>query len=171
MSWAGVAAYCTADNLKPFIDKRIMGKLLSDEGRSGVLADPWADTVILPGVIASVSGELEAALFVGCKYTVEQIQGMEANGLQFLYRLLAGLILQALYERRGVMGSREQENMPTFTNWARRMLDMMRKGTRILPIPEVAEARAGATTRDESMVARNNRNAFTSRFFRAYGRR
>lgn len=171
MSWAGIAAYATADNLRPFVDKRIMGKLLSDEGRSGVQADPWTDTVILPDVIASVSGEVESALFVGCKYTVEQIEGMELNGLKFLYRILAGLILQALYERRGVMGSREQENMPVATNWARRQLDMMRKGTRILPIPEVAEARAGATTRDESQNARNARGAFTQRFFRAYGRR
>lgn len=169
-SWAGIAPYCTAANLKPYIDKRYLARLLSDTGKP-IATDPWLDTEVLPFLIDSISGEVEAALFVGCKYTSEQVENMESNGKAFLYRLLAGLLMSALYDRRGMLGDNEQENRTRETVWARKQLDKMRAGTRILPIPEVAEARAGSTVRDESQTARNNRKAYTYRFRRVMGER
>jgi len=169
-SWAGLTPYCTAANLKPYIDTRVMRQLLSDTGKPFV-GDPWTDTDILPSMLASISGELEAALFVGAKYTNEEIENMEANGKQFLYRLLAGLLSAALFDRRSVLGERDAENRSREAVWARKMLDNMRKGIRILPIPDVALARAGATTRDETQQARNDRRAFTYRFRRVFGSR
>ncbi len=169
-SWAGIAPYCTAANLKPFIDDRFLRRLLSDTGKP-LVTDPWVDAVTLPALIESISGEVEAALFVGCKYTSEEILAMENNGKAFLYRILAGLLMASLYDRRGVLGDQEQENRSRETVWARKQLDLMRKGTRILPIPTAAEARAGATTRDESQPARNNRKAYTYRFRRVMGER
>lgn len=169
-SWAGIAPYCTAANLKPYIDTRYLARLLSDTGKP-LVTDPWIDTVILPAMIDSVSGEVEAALFVGCKYTSEEILNMESNGKAFLYRMLAGLLMAALYDRRGMLGDQEQENRTRETVWARKQLDLMRKGTRILPIPDVAEARAGSTVRDESQAARTNRKAYTNRFRRVMGER
>ena len=169
-AWAGIAPYCTAANLKPFIDKRVMQRLLSDTGMP-LITDPWLDTEILPFLIDSISGEVEAALFVGCKYASDDILNMENNGKQFLYRMLAGLLLAALYDRRGVLGDQEQENRPRETVWARKQLDKMRAGTRILPIPDVAEARAGSSVRDESKPARDNRKAYTYRFRRVMGER
>lgn len=171
MSWEGMNAYATASNLKPYIDTRVLSRLISDTGKPSTLPDPFTDTDILPHVLSAASGELEAALFVGAKYTVEDIEGMATNGQAYLRRIMAGLVLAALYERRGVLGEQEQENRTRETVWARKQIDLMRKGTRILPIAEVAEARAGTTVRDESPKARQERNAYTNRFRRVMGTR
>jgi len=159
-------AYCTADDLKPFIDKRVLAAYLSDSGQP-LSGDPFADTVILPSLLLSISGTLESACLVGAKYTADELANLTAASKNHMMRILAGLLMDALRGRRDVIS--EKESRPA--SWAQKELEALRKGYRIFSVPAVQDARAGTTARDESPPARQARNAITTRFNRYYGYR
>ena len=159
-------AYCTAIDLKPYVDTRVLSTYLSDTGKPYV-GDPWADTTMLPALLKSISGTLESACLVGAKYTAEELDTLPEDSKQHMFRILAGLLMDALRGRRDIIS--EKESRPA--SWAQKELDSLRKGYRIFSIASVQDARAGMSTRDESLQKRIQRSVVTTRFHRYYGYR
>ncbi len=157
-------AYCTADELKPFIDKRVLAAYLSDSGQP-ISGDPFADTTLLPDLLLSVSGTLESACLVGAKYTADELDNLTAASKNHMFRILAGLLVDALRGRRDIIS--EKEARPA--SWAQKELESLRKGYRIFSVPAVQDARAGTTARDETLQARIQRNGIVTRMNRYYG--
>lgn len=158
-------AYCTATELKPFIDKRMLATLLSDTG-TPLSGDPFADGTNLPSILLSACGNLEAALLVGAKYTAEELTSdIPAASRMHMVRIIAGLVVGACRDRRGIV----TEKLPQISDWAEKEITKLRNGVRILSLPSVQDARAGMTARDESIQARFQRPTYAARKSRFYG--
>lgn len=160
-------AYCDIDELKPFIDTRILGILVSDTGKPYV-GDPWSESNVLPNQLLAACGNLEAALLVGAKYTAEElsVDNLSTASRMHMLRIIAGLLMGGLRDRRGVIAG---DKAPVIADWAEKEITKLRNGIRILSIPTVQEAREGITARDESLVARTQRQGIVSRNSRYFG--
>jgi hypothetical protein len=162
------APYCTGNDLKPFIDSRWLGQILSDSGQP-VAGDPFSDGVVLPSLILAAGGEVESACLVGGKYAPLDLVNLEANSFKMLVRIIAGLVVRNGRERRMYMENEKRTDMP-IARWATTQLDLIRKGERIFSVVAVQDART-MSSRDESLPARVVRDGITERNHRYFGRR
>ena len=160
--------YCSGSDLKPFIDKRWLATLLSDSG-SPIGGDPFADTTILPQLILAAGGAVESACLVGGKYTPDDLNNLEANSKQLLNRILAGIVVQMVRERRQYVEGEKKQQQP-IARFAETHLSLIRKGERIFSVVAVQDART-SSARDESLPARIVRQGITERNHRLFGRR
>lgn len=158
-------AYCTQADLKPYIDSRTMATLLSDSGKP-LTGDPFTDTVFLPSILLSACGALEAALLVGAKYTAEELASeVPEASRQHMVRIIAGLVMGALRDRRGIVTEKE----PQISAWAEKEITKLRNGVRILSLPSVQDARAGMTARKENYQTRLCRPDYSNKKSRFFG--
>lgn len=159
-------SYCTAAELKPYIDKRVLAALLSDTG-TPLTGDPFTDSVNLPSILLAASGTLESACLVGAKYTADELDNLPAASKQHMIRILAGLVMDTLRNRRTEFSTGDKEVRGA--SWAEKQIVMLRNGHRIFSIASVQDARAGTQTRDESPTARANRRDIVVRNSRYFG--
>lgn len=166
--------YCTAAELKPYIDKRALAQLVCDGGTNPYFTppntwtgDPFTDTAVLPPILLAACGTVESACLVGAKYTADELDNLPAASKQHMIRIIAGLIMDTLRGRRTEYGTSDKQMLPA--SWAQKELDKLRNGTRIFSIPSVQDARAGMSTRDETPTARVQRNDIVVRNRRYFG--
>ena len=70
-------AYCTADDLKPFIDKRVLAAYLSDSGQP-LSGDPFCRYRHSSQPVAIHLRNAESACLVGAKYTADELANLTA---------------------------------------------------------------------------------------------
>jgi hypothetical protein len=146
------APYLTPQQLLQHVDWRVVADLAADVDADGPrpskrsLTDPAAK----PGAVVAAhtlaaSGELETALVAGQRYAVADVQALLATtaGGMYLVRLLASLTHWSLAQRRDP-ASADAEDVPG-AKAALGVLEALRKGERILPFQEAAQAGGGPT--------------------------
>jgi hypothetical protein len=133
-------SYCPVQHFLNRADLRTVGDLLSDNDQRLTLAQVNAST-ILTDLLQEASGELEAACFVGDRYSATDIQGVVnagGNGASLVYGIVAGYTIWLLFQRRPEKSSKLE--LPASATLAMEKLDRLRLGERILPIQQVGDA-------------------------------
>lgn len=133
--------YCTPAQLIERCDVRTLGDWLSDETppRRFTSAEVLASTA-LANILLEASGELESGVLMGERYTVEDLQALQAYdsaSQQLLIGIVAGLAFGKVWYRRP---RTDDQKFPTMAQWAQGLLEQLSKGARIFGFVEVAEA-------------------------------
>lgn len=136
-SISGPAAYCTPEQMVTRYDTRTIGQYLSDDGVK-LTADQVQASPILRSLLQEASGELEAALLRGGRYTAQDLGNLTNNGLEMLAGLVAGYAMFLIWDRRP--GRFVDHQLPLRAQIAVDKLDKLATGERILPFQEAADA-------------------------------
>lgn len=152
-------SYATAADLVKRKDARLLGQLCSDDGTT-VPADQLEDDANLLAALDDASGEIEAALLQGQRYTVADLEGLSGNSAAYLARLCCDIAFGYLFDRRPnfVDDPRYEQAMEN----RRKALDRLRLGEHIFNIDSAKEAGVpyvGGPTR----VERRQQNRIASR--------
>lgn len=94
-----MASYASGADLLARFDARTLGDLVSDSGTRVASGSLAADTNIV-AALADASGEVEAALLMGERYSVANLEGLTGNSLALLKRITCDCAMALLYGRR-----------------------------------------------------------------------
>ena len=135
-------AYATAQNLLDRYDKSIINDLVSDEGTRLSYSDLLVDTKLL-AALDDASGEVDAALLVGGRYSATDLSGLTGNALATLVRITCEIAIGFLYNRRPMF---RVEDADRWAERTRAHIDRLRTGENVFNI--AANITAGNPTLD-----------------------
>jgi phage gp36-like protein len=92
-------AYATASDMIKRFDSRVVGDLVADNGTS-VDEDDLASNAKLTAALSSASGQLNAAVLQGERYTVADLTGLTGDGSEFLKQITCELAFGLLWQRK-----------------------------------------------------------------------
>lgn len=143
-----MATYATGTDLLQRYDARLVGDLVRDDSQqesSGSL--PTHPNLV--AILADAGSEIEAALFVGGRYTPAQLTTLSDSAAQFLRRLNCDLALLMLKKRRGRFNA---EKDGEFQKEVTAKLDSLRNGDNILMQATDTEAEASTIALDAPQI-------------------
>lgn len=124
-----------ADLLKRF-DARTVGDLAADDGKrvvpSALLTDPNVSAVL-----DDASGEIEAALLQGERYSATDLANLTGNSQQYLKRICCEIAFGLLWRRRP--WADDQQRLDAIKR-ADEHLERLRKGERVFDVVAVKDA-------------------------------
>ena len=135
-SISSAAAYVTAAEFMDFYDSRIVGQLVADDKVPVDEASLLTNTR-LARILKAASGDVEAAAFMGGKYTAEDLNALTVNGAEMLKALVSDIAILKLKKRRA------HSIHPGDTGIAEAVqdaLDRLRQGEAIFPLQAHADA-------------------------------
>lgn len=130
-------AYATADDLVARYDANTIGDLASDTGEPVEPSD-FATNPKITAALSSASGEINSAVMQSNLYTVDQLQSLAGDDLEFLKQLTCDLAMARLMMRRP--GKFGDEFYGALQTSVRERLDLIRKGVAIFNIEVVKDA-------------------------------
>jgi hypothetical protein len=151
-------AYITVAQFLRLYDSRRVAQLLSDSGIPVVSGD-LATNENLIDILAIASEQIAAAVIVGKRYTLQQLEDLAENedyGF-LLRRLVADLAWAGIVSRRGT-GATELQRLCPSLNWCEQQLDMLRLGQHIFPGIEDADHPAAGLPSSANINATSNPN-------------
>ncbi len=101
-----MAAYATGDDLIARYDVDQVGDLATDE-REELDRSEVPDHPNVAAALLDASGEIDAALLAGGRYTPEQLAGLTGNTANHLIRITCAVAMANLIERRPERASKE----------------------------------------------------------------
>lgn len=131
-----MSSYAAPSDLVARYDVRTVGNLCSDNGVVVSPANLATDPNLL-AVLADASGEIDAALLQGQRYTTADLAGLTGNSLAYLKRLACKIAMGLLWERRPYL---EDDNKDAALKAARDSLEKLRKGENIFDVTAVKDA-------------------------------
>lgn len=132
---SGASAYATPADFLARTDAGLLGDFVRDDGAQDSATQLLADTNLATALV-DASGLVEAYCEAGGRYTVDDLQALTGNGLGLLKRIVCGLAIQFLRNRRGAI---EPGQYPQY-DFALRMLELLSEGAAIFPFAETAAA-------------------------------
>ena len=94
-----MAAYAEPSDLVNRLELPTIQRLISDDGQDVPAEDLATDDKLL-AALEDASGDVEAAMLVGKRYSVEDLEGLTGNSLATLKRITCTIALAYLLERR-----------------------------------------------------------------------
>lgn len=168
---SSTSSYCTAAQFTARVDWRTVADYLSDDGTRLPDQDAVEASPILAKLLKSASGDLEAAVLVGERYVPDDLRAIAdaatpTNGTEMLAEIVAGLALPKIFRRR------PDRNPGTFelAAEAQARIEQLRKGERILPTVESADAGL-PEAQVETARQVENRQGLTYQMREFFGRR
>lgn len=157
-------AYADGEDLTARYDIDLIGDLATDDretlSRSSVATHPHVLTAL-----EDASGEVEAALLAGGRYTVAQLQGLSGPAASHLKAIVCGLTMVALHERRPE--AVDEKTIERLTKRATEAIRALKRGENVFGLEEHIEA--GRTLlRGPSAIDITNRNGLASRMSGRY---
>ena len=131
-----MTAYATNAQFLQRYDARIVGDLVSDTGNQ-VGAAELLDDPVLTALLASASGEIEAAILNGNRYTTTDLENLTGNSLAFLADLTCRVAYSKLWDRRPWANA---ERHAQAAQAADLVLERLRKGQYALNVAETLDA-------------------------------
>ena len=98
--WFFTMSYATPADFLQRYDARLIGDLVSDTG-TPVSAGGLPTNAVLQAVLDDASAAVDAAVFVGDRYTPAQMASLSTTAASFVRRLVCDLALLYLKRRRG----------------------------------------------------------------------
>ncbi len=140
-----MASYATPADLLKRYDARVVGDLVSD---TDVQADPneLTTNAVLLQMLADASGDIESALLVGERYSLENLQaynattnpsGLTENSLALLQRMTCDIAYALLLRRRGTV---DPDRHAAVLDLAEKYLKDLRSGAAVFGIQAQEEA-------------------------------
>ena len=133
-------AYCSAAQFLKRFDDRDVRDLVSDTG-TAVTTGAIATDEILLQVLDDASGDIDAALQAGGRYSAADLSGLTGNNANKLERMTAEIAMLYLLERRPSFNPDQLERFEKIRN---RHLEPLRKGTNIFALADAITAGAAS---------------------------
>lgn len=129
-------SYAAASDLLARYDARTVGNLCSDNGVT-VSAAALATDTRLQAALDDASGEIEAALMQGERYTTTDLAALTGNSLAYLKSICCKIAMAHLWQRRPYL---DDESAEKSILAARAAIDRLRKGESIFNVAAVVAA-------------------------------
>lgn len=157
-------AYATGDDLIARYDIDLIGDLASDDRETQDRND-IADHPHVLTALEDASGEVDAALLAGSRYTAEQLTTLTGASANYLKSIVCGLAMAALHERRPE--SVDAQTIERITQRARDAILSLRRGDNVFGLQEHIDA--GRThTGGPTAIDLINRNGLPERMGRFF---
>lgn len=130
--------YASGTDFVERYDVRLIGDLISDNGTPVTAADVPSNANLM-AVLADASSAVDAAVFVGNRYTPAQMASLSETAAGFVRRLVCDLALIYLKRRRGRFDAERDAALLKEVNGT---LDSLRKGDDLLLLTTQTEAQA-----------------------------
>ena len=117
-------------------DSREIGDLLSDTN-TPVDEGDFPENVKLLAILADASGEIDAALMVGDRYTAADLSALTGNSLAHLKRIACEIAMRDLMARRP---GYKPELLESFEKRCQKHLDRLRQGENVFNIQDHKDA-------------------------------
>ena len=153
-----MASYATPAQMKERFDVRILGDLVTDTDTRVSAANLLTDTN-LQAALDDASGEIEAALLQGKRYTTADLEGLSGNSAKYLARLTCEIAFGLLWERRPWY---ERDGREAAIERSKKALDLLRKGEHVFDVDGVKEAGV-PSVEGPSRVELKNQNLLRTR--------
>lgn len=129
-------SYATGDDLVARYDVDLVGDLATDDREP---LDPVAvpNHPHVASALADASGEIDAALLSGGRYTAADLSSLTGNSLNHLKRVTCAIAMSHLFERRAGLHEDQAEKI---AKKAREFLTALRRGENVFGIPAVIDA-------------------------------
>lgn len=127
-----MGAYAEPSDMLARHDQSVVAQLCSDDGHK-VPAEDLATDPNLLAALEDASGDVEAALLIGKRYSVEDLEGLTGNSLAKLKRIVCTIAMANLLERRPVVHIQEAD---TYLKRAEAYLEQLRTGQRIFNLED-----------------------------------
>lgn len=128
--------YATGDEFLKRYDVRLIGDLVRDDGTQEPAGSLPANTVLL-AVLEDASAAVDAAVFVGNRYTPAQMSSLSETAAAFVRRLVCDLALIYLKRRRGRF---DQDRDAALLKEVNATLDSLRQGEDLLLLENQSSA-------------------------------
>lgn len=162
-----MASYADGDELLKRKDWRTIGDLVSDSGTQVAEASLASDANVLQA-LEDASGDIDAALLVGGRYSTEDLEALTGNALAHLQRITCELAMYDLMCRRPDI---DVERLEYYQKMRATFLEPLRTGQNVFNIVEnIAAGKAsvdGPTTlgfQDLNLVRDRTRHYYPPRF-------
>jgi phage gp36-like protein len=127
-----MSAYAEPADMTTRHDATVVASLCSDDGHEVPSEDLATDPNLLTA-LQDASGDVEAALLIGKRYSVEDLEGLTGNSLAKLQRITCTIAMANLLERRPVVHVQEAEKL---LERAEKYLEQLRTGQRIFNLED-----------------------------------
>jgi phage gp36-like protein len=135
---SNAAAYATSADFVARFDIRDVAQWVSDTGspvsQASITTTPFNANLL--AALADASGMVESACFVSDRYTPNDLTILNGNSLALLKRIVCGLAVGMLIERRPFLDREPPKVYEQALEW----LDRLRKGERIFALQEAGDA-------------------------------
>lgn len=154
-------AYATASDMTARYDARLIGDLLADDG-TRVASGSISGNANLTAALDDASGEIEAALLMGGRYTTAQLSALTGNSAKHLVRITCDIAMAFLWGRRGAAAGAKAEQRAGAEAIANGHLERLRKGETIFDVDGLVDA-ANPTIDGPSTATLTNLNLISRR--------
>jgi len=127
-----MAAYATAADLIARHDTNLIGELIKDDGEPATRAEITASTV-LSALLTDASGQVEAAMLCGNRYSPERLADLEGNSQGLLKKIVCLITLSELLNRRP---GRHIEMAKLYDEQGRAYLEDLRTGKNLFNLTD-----------------------------------
>jgi phage gp36-like protein len=159
-------SHATPANFLARYDARVVGDLVDDTGNQREASELQTNPV-LQAMLDDASGTINAALLVGGRYTVADLQGLTGDAKNFLIRICCDIAKAYLLRRRP---TRDAEADKAEMELAERHLEQLRSGDAVFGL--IADVDAGKPlVTGPSTVDFSNMNLIRDRTRNYYPRR
>lgn len=156
--------YATGDDLVARYDVDQVGDLATDE-RETLQRDSVASHPHVVTALEDASGEVDAALLAGGRYTAEQLNGLSGSSASYLKSIVCGLAMAALHERRPE--AIDAQVIERLTKKSKDAILSLRRGENVFGIVDVIEA-TRLQLSGPSVIELENRNGLPQRMNRFF---
>lgn len=127
-----MAAYAEPSDLVNRLELPTIQRLISDDGHDVPEEDLATDAKLL-AALEDASGDVEAAMLVGQRYSVADLEALTGNSLATLKRITCTIALAYLLERRPTV---HLEQSQRYLERAQQYLEQLRAGSRIFNVDD-----------------------------------
>jgi phage gp36-like protein len=135
-----MTAYATAADLMARHDTNLVGELIRDDHEAADAAE-IADSSVVEAMLTDASGQVEAAMLCGNRYSPEQLAELEGNSLGLLKKIVCLIALAELFDRRP---GRHIETAKHYGEMARAYLEDLRTGKNLFNLTDTESNRLAA---------------------------
>ncbi len=154
-----MASYADGNDLIARYDIDLVGDLATDGRETLDQANVPAHVNII-AALEDASGEIDAALKVGGRYTAEQLAGLTGNAAKHLKRICCAIAMCGLLDRRPEVSSTEYRER--VYQRAKELLKSIKSGDNIFGLPEEVDAGV-IDTGGPTVIEIEERNDLTAR--------
>lgn len=138
-------SYADASDMVARFDSRTLRELVSDSG-ARVTATELLSNANLQTAMDDASGEIDAHVLQGQRYTTADLAELTGNSLAYLKRLNCMVAMAMLWERRPYNDADDGTAAEQAALQARKALDRLKRGEEIFDVEKVKTAGLPSTT-------------------------
>jgi phage gp36-like protein len=133
-----MAAYATIADLISRRDERVIRQLATDRDEP-LTHDEILASIVADEALIDASGEVEAAMIAGKRYSPDELSGLVGNSLGLLKRIVTTIAMACLYERKpGV----HREIAEHYFKQAQEYLERLRTGQNLFNLADESNTNA-----------------------------